>query len=79
MKICLGKIRECIKDYDLFGKEPDLYYKGKSKKTSWIGRFFTELYLLSYFSFLIYKIIILIRKNDVTFYDTFTYSSDLQK
>ena len=79
MKICLGKIRECIKDYDLFGKEPDLYYKGKSKKTSWIGRFFTELYLLSYFSFLIYKIIILIRKNDVTFYDTFTYSSEPPK
>ena len=79
MKICLGKIRECIKDYDLFGKEPDLYYKGKSKKTSWIGRFFTELYLLSYFSFLFFKIIILIRKTDITFYDTFTYSSEPPK
>ena len=79
MKICFGKIRECIKDFDLFGKEPDLYYKGKSQKTSWMGRFFTELYLLSYFSFLIFKIIILLRKTDITFYDTFTYSSEPPK
>ena len=76
MKTCLGKIRECIKDLDLFGKEPDLYYKGKYKKTSWIGRFFTELFMVVYFSFLIYKINRLLKKNDITFYDTFTYSSE---
>ena len=76
MKTCLGKIRECIKDLDLFGKEPDLYYKNKYKKTSWIGRFFTELFMVVYFSFLIYKINRLLKKNDITFYDTFTYSSE---
>ena len=76
MKTCLGKIRECIKDLDLFGKEPDLYYKGKYKKTSWIGRFFTELFMVVYFSFLVYKIVRLLKKNDITFYDTFTYSSE---
>ena len=79
MKIWLVKLGERIKDFDLFGKEPDLYYKGKSKKTSWMGRFFTYLYLLSYFSFLFFKIIILIRKTDITFYDTFTYSSEPPK
>ena len=79
MKIWLEKLGERIKDFDLFGKEPDLYYKGKYKKTSWMGRFFTELYSLSYFSFLFFKIIILIRKTDITFYDTFTYSSEPPK
>ena len=79
MKIFIGKIRKFIKEFDLFGKEPDLYYKGKSKKTSWIGRFFTRLFLLSYFSFFIYKIIRLLRKTDVTFYDTFVYKSEPPK
>ena len=27
-----------LKDVDMFGKEPELYYKGRPKKTSWIGR-----------------------------------------
>ena len=79
MKIYIGKIRERIKNFDLFGKEPDLYYKGKQKKTSWIGRAFTELFLLLYFSFLIYKIIKLIKKTDITFYETFTYKSEPPK
>ena len=79
MKIYIGKIRERIKNFDLFGKEPDLYYKGKQKKTSWIGRAFTELFLLLYFSFLIYKIIRLVKKTDITFYETFTYKSEPPK
>ena len=79
MKIYIGKIKKFIKEYDLFGKDPDLYYKRKSKKTSWIGRFFTILFLLSYFSFFIYKIIELLRKTDITFYDTFVYKSEPPK
>ena len=79
MKICLEIITKCFKDFDLFGKEPDLYYKGKSKKTSWIGRLFTHIFLLSYFSFLFYKIIRLLRKDDISFYDTFAYSSEPPK
>ena len=78
MKI-IGKIRKSIKVFDLFGKEPDLYYKGKYKKTSWIGRSFTKLFLLLYISFLIYKIIRLLKKTDIEFYDTFTYSSEPPK
>ena len=79
MKIFIREIRKYTKNFDLFGKEPDLYYKGKSKKTSWMGRSFTKLYLLSYLSFLIYKITRLIGKSDITFYDTFTYSSEPPK
>ena len=78
MKLFL-EIRKFFKEFDLFGKEPELYYKGKSKKTFWIGRFFTRLFLLLYFSFFIYKIVRLLRKTDVTFYDTFTYSSEPPK
>mgnify|MGYP006935998432 CR=1 FL=1 len=29
-----------INDIDFFGKEPELYYKGKEKRVSWIGRMF---------------------------------------
>ena len=79
MKIYIGKIKKFIKEYDLFGKDPDLYYKRKSKKTFWIGRFFTILFLLSYFSFFIFKIIELLRKTDITFYDTFVYKSEPPK
>jgi len=79
MRICILKIKKLIKQCDLFGKEPELYYNGKSKKTSWIGRCFTGLFLLLYFTFLIYKIIRLLRKTDVTFYDTFVYESEPPK
>ena len=79
MKKCIIKIRNYTKSFDLFVKETYLYYKGKQKKTSWMGRSFTKLYFLSYLSFLIYKIIRLIRKSDITFYDTFTYSSEPPK
>ena len=44
-----------------------------------MGRSFTKLYLLLYFFFLFYKIIRLIRKSDITFFDTFTYSSEPPK
>ena len=79
MILWIRKIRKYTKKFDLFGKEPDLYYKGKPKKTSWVGRSFTKLYFLSYLSFLIYKIVRLIRKSDITFYDTFAYSSEPPK
>jgi len=79
MKISILKITKLIKECDLFGKEPELYYNGKSKKTSWIGRCFTGLFLLSYFTFLIYKVTRLLKKTDVTFYDTFVYESEPPK
>ena len=57
----------------MFGKEPELYYKGRSKKTSWIGRIFTILFVLMYLGLIIYKMIRMFQRNDMTFYDTFLY------
>ena len=57
-------------DIDLFGKNPELYYKGKNKKSVLIGRIFTVLYVLIYLNFFIYKLIRMIFKVDVTFYQT---------
>jgi hypothetical protein len=57
----------------MFGKEPELYFKGKSKKTSWIGRILTLLFIFLYIAIIIYKVVRMIRKNDVTFFDTIIY------
>ena len=39
---CLCNLHcKILKDVDMFGKEPEFYYKKKSKKTSWIGRIFS--------------------------------------
>ena len=62
-----------IKDVDMFGKEPEFYYKGKPKKKSWIGRIFSFSFILIYLAFFLYKLIKMLKKTDVTFYDTFTY------
>ena len=72
---CLCNVRcRLLKDIDMFGKEPELYYKGRPKKTSWIGRILSVSFVLIYFAFFLYKLIKMLRRVDVTFYDTFTYS-----
>ena len=60
----------------MFGKEPEFYYKKKSKKTSWIGRIFSFVFVIIYFAFFIYKLVRMLKKVDVTFYDTFTYEPE---
>ena len=45
-----------IKKIDLYGKDPEFYFKGNSNKTTWIGRILTILYVIIYISFLIYKL-----------------------
>ena len=73
---CLCNVRcRLIKDIDMFGKEPELYYKTRPKKTSWIGRILSFSFVFIYFAFFIYKFIKMLRRVDVTFYDTFTYAS----
>ena len=62
-----------LKDVDMFGKEPELYYKGMSKKKSWIGRIFTILFVCIYIGLIIYKVIRMLQRYDVSFYDTFLY------
>ena len=65
-----------IQDIDLFGKEPELYYKGKSKRSSFIGITFTLIYIAMYIAFFIYKVIRMFEKVDVTFYDTYAFTGE---
>ena len=46
-----------LTDFDLFGKLPELYYKGKSKKSSILGIVLTVIYIVLYIAFLIYKLV----------------------
>ena len=72
---CLCNVRcRLVKDIDMFGKEPELYYKTRPKKTSWIGRILSVSFVLVYFAFFLYKLIKMLKKTEVTFYDTFTYA-----
>ena len=63
-----------LTDFDLFGKNPELYYKGKSKKSSTLGIVLTILYIILYFTFLIYKLIRMFKRVDVTFYDSYSFN-----
>ena len=62
-----------LTDFDLFGKVPELYYKGKSKKSSTFGLVLTILYIILYIAFLIYKLIRMFKRVDMTFYDSYTF------
>ena len=77
---CLCDLRcKYWKEIDMFGKESELYYKRRPKKTSWIGRILSILFVAIYIGFLIYKIIRMLKKKDVTFYDRFTYVKEPSK
>ena len=62
-----------LTDFDLFGKRPELYYKGKSKKASTLGIILTLIYIVLYLTFLIYKLVRMFKRIDVTFYDSYTF------
>ena len=65
---CLCNVRcRIIKDIDMFGKEPELYYKTRPKKTSWIGRILSVVFVLVYFAFFLYKLIRMLKRVDVIF------------
>ena len=64
---------ELLKDYDIFGIEPNLYYEKRTKKVSWTGILVSILYIFIYIAFLFLGLIKFLRKNDVFFYDTFAY------
>ena len=62
-----------LTDFDLFGIVPELYYKGKSKKSSTMGLVLTVIYIILYIAFLIYKLIRMLKRVDMTFYDSYTF------
>jgi len=66
-----------IKNLDLFGKDPNLYYKGNIKKSSWLGFVLTILYIIIYMAFFIYKLVRMVSKVDVTFYETYAFTGEI--
>ena len=58
------------KKCDMFGKNPQFYYKLEEKKTTNIGLVFTFLFWLLYIAFLIYKIVKMVNKDDGEFTDS---------
>ena len=65
---------EFLSEFDLFGKEPELYFKGKSQRTSVFGKFFSYFYIFIYAAFFAYKIIRMLEKVDISFYETYAFS-----
>ena len=65
---------EIISNFDLFGKEPEFFYKGKHQRVSWFGRIFSVLYIVLYAAFLIYKMVRMLEKVDIDFYETYAFS-----
>ena len=61
-------------DIDLFGSDVDIYYKGRPKRNSWIGRSLTLLYAGIYIFFFIFRVVRMANKVDVTFYDIYAFN-----
>ena len=66
-----------LHDIDIFGKEPELYYKGRKTRSTLIGRIFTLLYIIIYIGVFIYKLIIMIKREDISYISTFDYSKKI--
>ena len=67
------KLYEFFENFDMFGREAILYYKGKEKKVTIIGRICSFLYLLIYAVLLTYKLVKMLKKKNVTFYESSKY------
>ena len=61
-------------DFDLFGRNVDIYYKGRPQRSSWLGRILTIFYAGIYIFFFIYRLKRMVNKSDVTFYDTYAFN-----
>ena len=64
-------------EFDLFGKSPELFYKQRARKISIIGRIFSIIYSLIYVAFFVYKLIRMIKRVNVTFYDTYAFIGEV--
>ena len=60
-------------DLDLFGKSPEFFYKGKAKKTTYVGIILSFLYVIIYIAFFVFKLVRLIKKLDIDFYETYSF------
>ena len=67
---------EFLHDIDLYGKNPEIYFKGRSQKTSWIGRIFTIIYAIAYIAFFSYEVIRMLMKYDITFSESYAFKGE---
>ena len=68
---------KCLYYLDLYGKEPDLYYKGKIKVNTILGLVFTALHVLIVTFYFIFKLVRMIERKDVKFYDTYAFDTEI--
>ena len=64
---------------DLYGKEPDLYYKGKAKVNTILGLVFTILHIILSLFYFLFKFIRMLERKDVKFYDTYAFGQKFLK
>lgn len=67
---------EFLHDIDLYGKNPEIYFKGRSQKTSWIGRIFTIIYAITYIGFFAYEVIRMLLKYDISFSESYAFKGE---
>ena len=67
------QIYELLSVIELFGKTPELYYKRKQKKSSTIGIILTIIYIFVCIIYSIFRLIRMLKRTDVTFYDSYAY------
>ena len=66
-----------LEDIDLFGTEAEVYFKGRSKRSFVLGKVLTIIYTILYLAFFIYKLVRMIKKVDVNFYETTTFTGEI--
>ena len=68
---------EFLKEIDFYGKQPEFYFNGNSKKVTCIGRIFTFIFIFIYIVFFIYKLFRMYRRIDITFYDSYSDKGEI--
>ena len=52
-----NKWNSFLSEIDIFGKVPELYYKGRKNTSTLIGKIFTLLYIIIYIGLFTYELI----------------------
>ena len=67
---------EFLYEMDMFGKTPEFYFQGRPKKVTTIGVIFTFIYIALYIVYFIYKLVKMIQRVEVTYYDTYAFTGE---
>ena len=67
---------EFLYEMNMFGKTPEFYFQGRPKKVTTIGVIFTFIYIALYIVYFIYKLVKMIQRVEVTYYDTYAFTGE---